>query len=115
MPSLKGMIDQGSLRPLGMTAPNRSDSGLPLISDTVPGFGYSVWYGVFAPVKTPRLVLDQINAVLRKVVADKALQQKLAIQGLEMQSSTPDEFARFMEEDRNRWAKVIEAAKVSVK
>ena len=115
MPSLKGMIDQGSLRPLGMTAPNRSDSGLPLISDTVPGFGYTVWYGVFAPLKTPRPVIEQINLAVRKVVTDKALQQKLAVQGLEMVSSTPDELVAFMQQDRDRWAKVITAANVSLK
>lgn len=115
MPSLKGMIDDGSLRALGMTAKSRVDAGLPVISDTVPEFGYTTWYGMFAPAKTPRPVIDRINASLRKALADKALQDKLAVQGLDLQASSPDELGAYMKAEIKKWEPIIEAANIRLK
>lgn len=110
MPSLKGMIDDGSLRAIGMTDKSRVDAGLPVISDTIPTFGYTTWYGMFAPVKTPPAVIDRLSASLRKTLADKALQDKLAVQGLDLQFSTPAELAAYVKADIQKWAPIIEAA-----
>ncbi|MFD2183519.1 Bug family tripartite tricarboxylate transporter substrate binding protein [Rhodoplanes azumiensis] len=115
MPSLKGMIDQGTLRALGMTAKSRAESGLPLISDTVPEFGYTTWYGLFAPKGTPPGIVAKISASLKKAVADKALQEKLAVQGMDLDWSTPAELEALMKKDIAKWSKVIEAANVRLK
>lgn len=115
MPSLKGMIDQGSLRALGMTARSRADAGLPLISDTVPAFGYTTWYGLFAPRGTPPDVIEKLSASLKKALADKALQEKLAVQGMDLEWSTPAELDALMKKDIEKWSKVIEAANIRLK
>ncbi|MDC7787116.1 tripartite tricarboxylate transporter substrate binding protein [Rhodoplanes sp. TEM] len=115
MPSLRGMIDQGTLRALGMTAKSRGDAGLPLISDTVPAFGYTTWYGLFAPKGTPPAIIDRISASLKKALSDKALQEKLAVQGMDLEWSTPAALDALMKQDIAKWSKVIEAANIRLK
>ncbi len=114
MPSLKAFIDRGSIRPIGMTAPSRGESGLPLIAEALPGFEYTVWYGVFAPPKTPGAIVDKLNAAIRAVVADPELQKKLEAQSLDLQASTPDELTAHMRKESAKWEKVVREANVTM-
>jgi tripartite-type tricarboxylate transporter receptor subunit TctC len=112
MPSLQPMIDRGAIRAIGMTAHSRGTAGIPLISEAVPGFEYTTWYGLFAPAGTPAAVIAALNAAVRQALSDPALQRKLEPQGLEPQASTPEELAAYLRRESAKWAKVIQDARI---
>ena len=94
-------IKDGRLRLLGDT---------PTIAQTVPGYSLDPWLGLFVPAKTPAAVVQKINADVSKVVNAPELKSKLASQGIIIETSAPDAFARFIREDHARWGKVIKEA-----
>ena len=115
MPSLQSLIDKGSIRALGMTGPNAAAQslGIPEISKSgLPGLVYTTWYAIFVPKGTPQEIIQKLNASLDKVLNDKVLQQKLAPQGLELQSSSPKELEALMAEEVSSWGKIIKAANI---
>jgi tripartite-type tricarboxylate transporter receptor subunit TctC len=115
-PSLQAAIDKGLVKPLGMSAPGGTGAArsLPVIGTVVPGFEFTTWYGVYAPAATPKPVVDRIHAALAKVLKDPALVAKLEAQGVELRESTPEELAAITKRDTEKWAKVIQAANISV-
>jgi tripartite-type tricarboxylate transporter receptor subunit TctC len=113
MPSLKSILDSGSARAIGISAPSQANKDIPQISDVVPGFEYTTWYGILAPAKTPRAVIDRLNAAVRAVVADPELEKKLASQSLNLKASSPDELSAYMSKEAEKWGKVIEEAKIA--
>ena len=115
-PSLQAAIDKGFVRPLGMSAPGGTGMAtrLPVIGSDVPGFEYNTWYGVFAPVATPKAVVDRIQASLAKVLGDADLQAKLAAQGVGLKSGTAAELDALVKRDTAGWAKVIADAKITI-
>ncbi len=94
-------IKDGRLRLLGDT---------PTIARTVPGYSLDPWLGLFVPAKTPPAVVQKINADVSKAVNAPELKSKLASQGIIIETSAPDDFARFIREDHARWGKVIKEA-----
>ncbi len=114
MPSLKPMIDKGSIRAIGMSAPSRVPTGIPLISDAIPGFEYTTWYGIFVTAGTPRPIIDKLNAAIRKAVSDPGLDKKLEAQGLDPEASSPEELSAYMQKESVKWAKVIKDAKITL-
>jgi tripartite-type tricarboxylate transporter receptor subunit TctC len=94
-------IKDGRLRLLGDT---------PTIAQTVPGYSLDPWLGLFVAAKTPAAVVQKINADVSKVVNAPELKSKLASQGIIIETSAPDDFARFIREDHARWGKVIKEA-----
>lgn len=115
MPSLQSLIDKGSIRAIGMTGPSAAAqaAGIPEISKSgLPGFGYTTWYAMFVPKGTPDAVIQKLNTSLGKVLNDQALQQKLAPQGLELQSSSPTQLGALMTAEADSWRKIIQAADI---
>ena len=116
LPSLQGLADKGLVRVVGATAPSRSAGtrNLPLISATLPGFDYTTWYAMYAPAATPRPLVERINAVLRKVLADPALQSRIDPHGTELLGSAPDEVQDWVKRDTDKWGRIIREAGISL-
>jgi tripartite-type tricarboxylate transporter receptor subunit TctC len=116
MPSLKPLIDKGSIRAIGLTAPSDGSdtAALPQISATVPGMEYSTWYGLYVPRGTPVAVANRLNAEMRKVVADKALRDKLSDQGVDLQASSTAELQALMKRDTEKWDRLIRDARIKM-
>lgn len=115
MPSLQSLIDKGSIRAIGMTGPNAAAQaqGIPEIAQSgLVGFGYTTWYAIFVPKATPEGVIQKLNSSLDQVLNDKALQQKLAPQGLELQSSSPKVLGELMASEAISWGKIIQEANI---
>jgi tripartite-type tricarboxylate transporter receptor subunit TctC len=75
-----------------------------------PGLDSSVWFGLFAPAKTPRAIVTKVN---RDVVASLNLpeaKQALAAQGAEAVPNSPEEFTAFLKREIDKWGRVIKAA-----
>ena len=114
--SVVGQIKGGRLRALGLTSKQRSPlmPDLPTIDEAgVPGYEYTSWNAFFAPRSTPPAVVNQLHAVIQKVLADNEVKQQYANQGLyPLGSESADEFARFYRADYERVEKLVKIAGV---
>ena len=97
-PSVLGHVRSGTLRGVAVGSTKRSNlfPDLPTIGDTVPGYEATSWFGVLAPAKTPRAVIDKVNAAINKALADATVKKQMDALGVELIGGTPDRFAAFL-------------------
>jgi tripartite-type tricarboxylate transporter receptor subunit TctC len=88
------------------SVPTMAEAGFPGFHETAP------WVGVLAPAGTPASVVKRVSDALRAALAKPQTQQRLAVAGATAIGSTPGEFAAFLQQDGERWARVIRAAGV---
>lgn len=103
-------IKAGTLTPLAVTTAKRDPvlPDVPTVAEAgVPGFEATAWWGFLAPAKTPPAIIQRMNAELVKLMNDPQIKEKMAAQGMNIVASSPDAFARFVEEQRAKWAKVV--------
>jgi tripartite-type tricarboxylate transporter receptor subunit TctC len=96
VPAAAGYVAQNRLRALAVSGTRRSPNfpELPTIAEAgVPGYEYSTWYGVLAPAATPKAVISKLNQSLAKVLGSASLREKLAQQGVEVESSAAEQFS----------------------
>ena len=105
-------IQSGKLRPLGVTTAKRSPfvPEVPTLAEAGIAVEVDAWYGILTTGKTPRAIVNRVNAELRKVLADPAVNETIVKQGITPQSNTPDEFAALIHKDIAKWTKVVQAA-----
>lgn len=109
MPHVKG----GKLRALGVTSlkPTAAAPGVPTIAEQgMPGFDVSGWYGVLAPAGLPSDILSRLNAEVNRGMRDPAVIKRLAGEGVDAVTSTPDEFAARVRSEIDKWGKVVRKA-----
>ena len=108
-------LKSGRLVGIGISTPRRLLS-LPdvatFIEQGLAGFDVSSWVGVMAPVKTPRAVIDKLNAAIVAALKEPDLRERYATLGVEPVGNTPEQFAEQIRTDLARWQKVVEAAKI---
>src|SRR6476659_1835516 len=110
---LMPQVKAGNAKALVVTAKERipAASDVPTMAEQgVPDFVSGTWAGIIAPAGTPKEIVDRVSAEAKKALADPALKEKLAEQGIVAVGSTPDEFRGFVGEEIGRWAKVINDA-----
>lgn len=115
LPSSISFIRSGRMKVLGVVNPKRLPAvDAPTIGETVPGFGATPWYGVFAPAGTPRAIITQLNAEIAKALDSTEVQERLAAVGCEPFKSTPDQFAQLVREDLPRWARIVKESGATI-
>jgi len=116
MPSLKPMIDQGSVRALAMSAPSSGTdtAKLPVISAILPGMEYTTWYGLFAKVGTPPEIVEKLNQAVVETLKNPELNEKFDPQGVEFVSSSPQELTDIVRRDTEKWTKLIQDADIQI-
>jgi tripartite-type tricarboxylate transporter receptor subunit TctC len=109
-------VKSGRLRALATGHPSRTRAApdLPPIAETLPGFNNTTWYGLLAPSRTPRAIIQRINADLGKILAQPELAQRMPSQGIEAASSTPEGPGQMIRAETERWRKVIKGAGITV-
>lgn len=109
MPSSIAFIRSGKLKVLGVVNEKRLAAlpDAPSIGETVPGFGATPWYGMFAPAGTPKNITLQIQNDIAKVLDSKDVQERLATLGCETFKGTGDQLAQIVKSDMVRWAKIV--------
>ena len=114
IPTVLAHVQAGRLKMLGTGGSKRSVAlpDIPLIADSVPGFELVTWYALFAPAGTPAAIINRLNSETAKVLKDPDIQKRFGDQGLEPTIMSPAELKRFAENDVNRWARLIKAAKI---
>ena len=106
-------IKSGKLRPLAVTTAQRTSfyPEVPTMSEAgVKGYEFSTWYGLLLPARTPKAIVDRLNADSRKVLASPAVKDAFAAQGLEAGASTPQEFGSYLKSEVEKWGKVVKAS-----
>ncbi|HWI13485.1 MAG TPA: tripartite tricarboxylate transporter substrate binding protein [Burkholderiales bacterium] len=110
-------IRSGRLKAVATTAPKRQPllGDLPAVSETVPGFGFTNWNGVFAPGRTPGAIADRLHAAVNNALQAPEVRKRQQGAGIEpVGSATRAEFAQFVREDTARWAKLVREAHIQV-
>jgi tripartite-type tricarboxylate transporter receptor subunit TctC len=111
-PSAMALAAGGKGKMLALAAPRRSSlmPQVPTVQESgVPGYELSGWFGLLAPAKTPRSVVDRLASEVQKAVADPKLKDRLTEQGLEVYGSSSDEMLALMQADTKKWSEVITA------
>jgi tripartite-type tricarboxylate transporter receptor subunit TctC len=105
-------IKAGRLRPLAVTTSTRSHvlPDLPPLSDFVPGYESSIWFGVGAPKNTPAAIIDKLNKEINAGLADSKIKARLADLGATPVPMSPAAYGQFVADEIDKWAKVIKAA-----
>ncbi len=111
LPSALPHIRSGKLKAFAVTSVQRSAAmpELPTIEEAGPlkGFDASSWFGLLAPVGTPADVVARLQQETAKALSSPAIKEKLLSQGAIPSGNTPQEFARFIDDEIRKWAPVV--------
>ena len=109
-------VKAGKLKAVGVAGPKRSAlmPDVPTLQEQgIANVDVSQWYGIFAPAKTPKAIVEQLNKVLNDVLADKAVVKRLEDHGAEVSTMTTDQMRSYVAQEQVKWKKVVQAAKIS--
>jgi tripartite-type tricarboxylate transporter receptor subunit TctC len=109
-------VKAGKLRALGVTTSARWEAmpDLPTVSEFVPGFEASGWFGVGAPKDTPAETIDRLNNAINTALADPNIKARIADLGGDPFPSSPANLGKFIVEEAEKWGKVIRAANIKL-
>jgi tripartite-type tricarboxylate transporter receptor subunit TctC len=113
-----GLVRDGTLRAIAVTAPKRLTSlpDVPTIAESgLPGYEFAAWVGVFVHAKTPREIVTKLNQLVTAFVNNSATTAYLQTIGATPFPSTPEQLAAFAEADTRRWAEIVDVAKMEKK
>ncbi|HUP97745.1 MAG TPA: tripartite tricarboxylate transporter substrate binding protein [Usitatibacter sp.] len=106
-------VRAGKLKALGSSGKSRSSvlPEVPTLSEAgVPGYDAVIWLGIMAPAGTPKPIVDRLNAEITRATTTAEMKEAWAKQGAVAMSMTPEEFARFMREDIEKWARIVQVS-----
>jgi tripartite-type tricarboxylate transporter receptor subunit TctC len=111
-----GFIQAGQLRPLAICSKSRSPAlpDLPPLSDSVPGFEATAWHGIGLPAQAPAEIVAKLNKEANAALATPGMAAALTKLGAEPAPMTPAQFATFIADDTNKWAKVVKFAHIKL-
>lgn len=108
-------VQAGKLKGYAVSSLKRSALApdLPTLDESgIAGYDLTAWFAAFVPAKTPRPVVDKLNAALRAALADKDISGKLRAAGIEPETGSPDELKTFVTSEISKWAKIVAEAKI---
>lgn len=110
------LVNSGQLKLLAVASPRRLPAlpGVPTIAEMLPGFEAVAWYGIVAPPKTPKEIIDKINADVNEALRQPEVQDRLAKLSAESFGGSVAKTSAYMHEEVDRWAAVIKAANVEL-
>ena len=103
-------IRAGKVKGFGVSSAQRSPLApdLPtMVEEGVPGYELTAWFAAFVPAKTPKPIVDKLNAAMNAALADKAVQDALLAAGIEPSTGTPDELRAFVVSETKKWADIV--------
>lgn len=108
-------IKTGRMRGIAVTSLKRAPTlpNVPTVAESgIPGFEYSTWYGVLAPARTPKPIIDKLNKTIITALTGPELTQRYSAQGMDPKPTTSTEFAAYLKSETEKWAKVVRDAKI---
>ncbi len=113
MPSVIGYARQGKLRAIAVTGAKRSSAAMdiPTVAESgIPGYEVTTWYGTAAPAKTPRDIVDRLNSEILRALKSPDMQARFKDYGADPIGNTPEQATAYVQNEINKWGKVIKAA-----
>ena len=116
VPTSLEYIRAGKVRPLAVTTATRSNvlPDLPTVSEFVPGYEVSSWFGIGLPRNAPTEIVDKLNMEINAGLADPKVKLRIAEMSSVPLPLTPAEFGNLIVEETEKWGKVIRAAKIKL-
>jgi len=109
-------VKSGKLRAFAIAGPKRSAllPEVPTLKELgVDGVEVQQWYGFFAPAKTPKPIVEQLNKALNQVLADKEIVKRIEDHGADVETSTPEQFGTLVKTELAKWQAVVQRAKLT--
>lgn len=109
-------VKSGKLKAMAIAGPKRSPllPEVPTLKEAgIDGVDVQQWYGFFAPAKTPKPIVEQINKALNQVLADKEIVQRIEGHGADVESSTPEQLATLVKSELVKWKSVVQKANLT--
>ena len=105
-------VRTGKLRALAVTRATRSPMlpDIPALSETLPGYEASTWFGIGVPKITPTEVIDKLNREINAALADPNMKKRLTDLGAAVSAGSPEDFTKFIADETEKWAKVVKFA-----
>jgi tripartite-type tricarboxylate transporter receptor subunit TctC len=110
--TVASFVQSGRLRLIAVGSPKRHPNypSVPTIAETVPGYESRIWWGIFAPPKTPADIIGRFNGEINEAISTAAFQKRLEEQGGAVVKMSPAEFGKLMVAEQNKWLDVIKRA-----
>ena len=111
-----GLTMSGQLRLLAVASSSRLPAmpAVPTIAETLPGFEAVAWYAIVAPPKTPKAIVDKINADVNEALVQPEIQAHLKKLSAEVYGGSVDRTAKYLRDEIDRWGGVIKSAKIEI-
>jgi len=112
LPTVMSLVQAGRLKLIATGGPQRNvkTPNVPTIAETVPGYESRIWWGVFAPPKTPPDIIARFHAETLEVMSSAGFQKRLDEQGGEITRMGSADFGKLMVSEQSKWLEVIRAA-----
>src|SRR5687768_13114446 len=117
MQPLQPQIHAGRLRAIAVTSAKRFAllADIPTIAEAgYPGFEALAWNGILVAARTPRPIIQRLNSEINAILGDPAVKSALNLQGFDLIGGTPEDFARLIRRESERWAPVIRKTGVRI-
>jgi tripartite-type tricarboxylate transporter receptor subunit TctC len=115
-PTALPQVEGGRLRALAVVTPQRSAMlpNLPTVAETLPGYEVANWYALVGPKGLPANIVARLNAAMQETMADAEVRGHLARHGVEPIPGTPEDLARFIRVETDKWAPIVRASGATV-
>jgi tripartite-type tricarboxylate transporter receptor subunit TctC len=117
VPASAGAVRDGRLRALGVTTKNRIAPfpDLPTIAEAgVPGYEIATWYGIWAPVRTPSAIINRLQQAVAAAARNPETRARFDALGAEPVADSPEDYARFVRAEFDRWGKLVRDARIKL-
>ena len=117
MQPLQPQIQAGRLRAIAVTSAKRFSllPDIPTIAEAgYPGFEALAWNGILVAARTPRPIIQRLNSEINAILRDPAVKSALNLQGFDLIGGTPEDFARLIRSESEKWAPVIRKTGVRI-
>jgi tripartite-type tricarboxylate transporter receptor subunit TctC len=106
----------GLLKVIAVTSATRTPSlpDVPTVAETIPGYEFYSWYGLWGPAKLPAAIVQRLNAEVNKILTSSDMQGKFVAQGLLLTPGSVDDFVKFEREDMARAQKIVTESNIHV-
>ncbi len=111
-------VKSGKLKILAVSSSKRMSAipDVPTVAEAagLDGFQTGSWQGVLAPLNTPKEVIARLSTEIIKILNTAEMKERLAVQGAEVSTNTPEQFSAFIRDEKSRWSKVVKAANLKL-
>ncbi len=108
-------IRAGKVKALALTGarPSAGFPGIPVVADTIEGYEVAAWFALFAPAGTPPAILARLNRELGQILRNPQVVERLGQAGVEVAPAPPEQLARYLASELDKWRRVVAKARIT--